>query len=424
MILKQDVALELEQLVPMHPDADEPAVSASRGTETVSVLFTDIVGSTALFERLGHGASETLIARHFATLHGAIATTGGEEVKRLGDGVMAAFRSARAATSCAEAMQQAIDLDNRRRGRDPVALRIGIDVGEVMRKDDDCTGRAATVAKRLCDHAAGGHVLASALVRDLDGGDTFKPIEQFELKGLDGPIAACELRWVPLAAEALLPTALTYRNAGAFVGHEAAHDRLREAWAQARYGERRVALLSGEPGIGKTRIAAELALEAAGHGALVLYGRCDREPLLAYQPFSEALRGHVAVTPPARLHAELERTGPELVRLAPELAAAGISMAATRQRTAGKRAVSPIRVARGVPGDAVRRGSRDARARRPALGRPAHADALRALCGRACSASSYCSAPTAMSTPGTRSQLSSGTCARTILPSCTCRSTG
>ncbi len=325
MILEQDSALEVSQVVPAEPSVDRRSACPSLGTETVSVLLTEIVGSTALFERLGHNASDALIARHFALLREAIVATGGAEVKRLGDGVMAAFRSARDATRCAEAMQQAIDLDNRRRGRDSVALRIGIDVGEVAVRDDDCIGHAATVAKGLCERASGSHVLASALVREVAGGEAFEPVEQFELEGLDGRIGACELRWVPLAAEVLLPSALTYRNAGAFVGRESAHHRMREAWARARDGERRVALLSGEPGIGKTRMAAELAREATGHGALVLYGRCDREPLLAYQPFSEALRGYVGVTPPARLRAQLGRTGPELARLAPALALAGIS---------------------------------------------------------------------------------------------------
>ncbi|HEU0317093.1 MAG TPA: AAA family ATPase, partial [Solirubrobacteraceae bacterium] len=78
-----------------------------------------------------------------------------------------------------------------------------------------------------------------------------------------------------------------------FVGREAHLERLREPWLEANAGERRFSLLVGEPGVGKTRLAAQFAAEVHRAGATVLYGRCDEEPLLAYQPFVQALRHYL-----------------------------------------------------------------------------------------------------------------------------------
>src|SRR4029079_15269507 len=75
-----------------------------------------------------------------------------------------------------------------------------------------------------------------------------------------------------------------------FVGREAALATLREAWAHAVSGRPGLALVSGEAGIGKTRLAEAFAEEAHRDGALVLFGRCDEEPLGSYQPFVAALR--------------------------------------------------------------------------------------------------------------------------------------
>jgi hypothetical protein len=89
------------------------------------------------------------------------------------------------------------------------------------------------------------------------------------------------------AADLPLPERLEAARGGAFAGREAAVARLHEALARARGGERCVVLVTGEPGIGKTRLLAEFA--HAVHGAaLVLYGRCEDEPATPFQPFAEA----------------------------------------------------------------------------------------------------------------------------------------
>ena len=95
---------------------------------TATFLFTDLVDSTATAARLGPAAAETLRQKHFGLLRGAVASTGGVEVKNLGDGLMVTFTSPSRALACGVAMQQAIEHHNRR-AEEPLAVRIGVSVG-------------------------------------------------------------------------------------------------------------------------------------------------------------------------------------------------------------------------------------------------------------------------------------------------------
>jgi class 3 adenylate cyclase len=118
-------------------------------TENATVLFTDMVGSTELASGLSAEGADDLRRGHFTILRQALAEAGGTEVKNLGDGLMAVFSSASAALSCAVAMQQGIESDNRDRER-TVGLRVGLSIGEVSREDDDYFGDPVVEAARLC----------------------------------------------------------------------------------------------------------------------------------------------------------------------------------------------------------------------------------------------------------------------------------
>ncbi|MGH8973885.1 MAG: BTAD domain-containing putative transcriptional regulator, partial [Acidimicrobiia bacterium] len=175
------------------PDHTAPGV--------VAFLFTDVVGSTELFQQLGDDAAEEVRRGHFRLVRDAVAAHGGTEVKTLGDGVMVAFTSPLAAIRCAVALQQTIERDNRRRAT-TLAVRVGLHAGEPISHEDDYFGTPVVVAKRLCDRAEGGQILASALVRALVGrrGDhAFRDLGPMSLKGLDEPVTACEVAWSPLA---------------------------------------------------------------------------------------------------------------------------------------------------------------------------------------------------------------------------------
>ncbi|MGH2941433.1 MAG: BTAD domain-containing putative transcriptional regulator [Solirubrobacteraceae bacterium] len=105
-----------------------------------------------------------------------------------------------------------------------------------------------------------------------------------------------------------------------FVGRAVDIDALSNAYAEVAAGTRRLVLLCGEPGIGKTRLAAEFARRAFDQGAIVLYGRCDEEALLAQQPFVEALRHYLCAYPARELSGRLPRVAGELRRIVPEIA--------------------------------------------------------------------------------------------------------
>lgn len=133
-------------------------------TENVAILFTDIVGSTELSQRLSPEAADEVRRGHFSILRQAIAEMEGTEIKNLGDGLMVVFGSASAALSCGVEMQRAVEQDNR--GRDyPVGLRVGLSGGEVSREDDDYFGDAVVEAARLCSLCESGQVLAADIVR-------------------------------------------------------------------------------------------------------------------------------------------------------------------------------------------------------------------------------------------------------------------
>lgn len=294
-------------------------------TETVTVLFTDLVGSTGLAGRLGHTAYEALRAAHFDALRAAVTAHNGTEVKTTGDGLMVCFGSVGAAVGCAVAMQQAADSQMRRAPSTPVQIRVGVSVGEATRDGKDLYGPPVVEAARLCAAAQPGQILAADVVRLLSRGlgHSFAAVGEVTLKGSSTPVAVCEVGWEPLADEAAipLPPLLIAGQQFAFAGRQCELDAMLGLWRQAQDGTRRVALIAGEPGIGKTRLAAETAALAHASGATVLYGRCDDELGVPFQPFVEALEFFIAHSPHAGLRERLGRHAGELVRLAPELAA-------------------------------------------------------------------------------------------------------
>src|SRR3989449_9333070 len=96
--------------------------------ETVTVLITDLVGSTGLESRIGPGAADELREEHFALLRGAIDEAGGRETKNTGDGLIAAFDSASQAVSCAVSVQQRFERRNRT-SDEQLLIKVGISVG-------------------------------------------------------------------------------------------------------------------------------------------------------------------------------------------------------------------------------------------------------------------------------------------------------
>ena len=293
--------------------------------QTVSVLITDLVGSTSLESRVGPVMADELRREHFAVLRKAIESNGGEEVKNLGDGLMAVFPSAAAAVACGVSMQQGIEQRNRR-GEEQLSVRVGISLGDVTREDDDYFGMPVIEAARLGNVSAGDQILTTEVVRLMAGrrGDvSFRSLGDMDLKGIPQPVPTCEVAWEPLdpAARALpVPGRLRDVPPVGYVGREAERERLRAMRDEARSGQRRLVLVSGDPGIGKTRLATHVGLAAHAEGDTLLYGRCEEDLPLSYGPWVEALRHYVSAGPESVLGDYVPRHGGELTRLAPEIA--------------------------------------------------------------------------------------------------------
>ena len=273
---------------------------------SVTYLFSDLAGL----------AGEGVRRSHYRLFRDAIASGDGPEIRLLGDGVLAVFEEASEALGAAVAVQRAADRK--------LALRVGLNIGEPIRTDEDYYATAIDVARRLCARADSGEVVASAEVREAAGSESpvpFRELSPLTVPGVERPVAACEVVWRPYAPEPPeLPPSLRVDAEGGFVGREQEVAHLEAVLEQCRAGQRRLVMLAGEPGIGKTRLAAEIARLAHRSGATVLFGRCHEEALLPYQPFVEALRQYVAACSDAELRARLGEGGGELGRLVPALA--------------------------------------------------------------------------------------------------------
>jgi class 3 adenylate cyclase len=310
-------------------DRNYPAVVAGSGT--VTLLFTDLVGSTESLVALGEDRYDSVRDEHEVLVAGTIAAHQGEIVKSTGDGYMGAFRRAGDAVGAAAEIQRLVS--SRNEGSEvALGVRIGISAGDVVERAGDYQGVSAVEAARLCAAAAGGQILVSETVRSLvgsRGGHDFVALGDLDLKGLP-PLSTAAVRWcddAPVIAPAggvrgnlpASPAAPFARAEDELAGRRVELDRLENAWTRARDGVRQVALVAGEPGIGKTRLAAELSSRVPSEDGVVLYGRCDVEGIVPYQPFVEALRPSVAAYSAATLHQRLHGLEQDLARVFPEL---------------------------------------------------------------------------------------------------------
>jgi len=295
-------------------------------SETVTILFTDMVGSTELSQRLDPKTADALRQGHFSHLRQAIAVTEGREVKNLGDGIMVVFANPSAAVACAVAMQQAVQHDNRRSAT-PLELRVAMSGGEVTTEDDDYFGDPVVEAARLCGICEGGQILISDAVRIMAGRRNPHPFTSLgdrKLKGLPEPVPVYAVEWEPIAMTTgvPLPDRLESTSTAAlfgFYGRQNERSILAGEVKSAIEGQRRVAFLSGEPGIGKTSLCAQVAQSAYGLGVCVLYGRCDEDLGQSYQPFAEALADLIIHADEGLLDAHISTHGGALTGVVPAL---------------------------------------------------------------------------------------------------------
>jgi class 3 adenylate cyclase len=163
---------------------------------TVTIMFSDIEGSTAMADRLGDKRFMAVLREHNAIVRKQIATHGGFEVKSEGDGFMVAFQSAGKALACASAIQTAL-AERNGSAEEPVKVRMGLHVGEVIKEGEDFFGRNVIMAARVAAQASGGEILASSVVKALLSGSdvTWGEKRTLELKGLSGEHEIWAVEW-------------------------------------------------------------------------------------------------------------------------------------------------------------------------------------------------------------------------------------
>ena len=250
--------------------------------KTVTVVFCDVTGSTAMGERLDPESLRRVMSRYFAEMRAALERHGGTVEKFIGDAVMAVFgvpaiheddalRAVRAAAEMREALR---DL-NKELERDhgvSLAARIGVNTGEVVageQADTLVTGDAVNVAARLEQAAEPGTALIGEetlrLVRDAV---VAEPVPPLEVKGKSEPLAAFRLVEVTAGV-----AGVARRLDSPMVGREREFARLRQAF-EAAIADRSCQLFTilGTPGVGKSRLVEEF-LGSLGE-ATVLRGRC------------------------------------------------------------------------------------------------------------------------------------------------------
>lgn len=162
-------------------EAADDDISDDIPAGTVTVMFTDIEDSTVLSQEMGDQKWTQVVEDHFAILDQVIKRHRGNVVKRLGDGTMTVFESARAAIDAASEVQSATSTTE-------LKVRIGVHTGDSLRRDGDYYGVAVNKAARIAGIAAGGEIVVSAVTAELSGGHgiRFGDMRTVSLKGLEG----------------------------------------------------------------------------------------------------------------------------------------------------------------------------------------------------------------------------------------------
>ena len=202
-------------------------------------------------------------------------------------------------------------------------MRIGVGAGESTVEDDDYFGMPSIEAARLCDKAPSDGILASTMAQMMAGrqeGFEFESVGMLELKGIPDPVEAFAVGWEPAGEQesvrrSVLPTVLRSVPQIAYVGRVEEHERLKAHIREVREHRRRTVFLAGEPGVGKTRLAAHTAIELHNAGFTVCWGAATQDLGAPYGPWIQALSHYVEHAPEEVLAGHVERHGREVTRL-------------------------------------------------------------------------------------------------------------
>ena len=247
------------------PPSPAPASStATAERRPITVMFCDLVGSTSMAAKLDAEDWRTLVNTYLDEASAAVTRLGGHVLKKLGDGLMALFgyphaqendaeRAVRAALAIQRGLVE-INARNASRGTPELQVRIGLDSGQVV---VDATGEvfgdAPNIAARVQSAGGPGSILITATVqRQTAGLFVAEDRGEHELKGVSAPMTLYRVVRASGGGRRGGARALT-----PLVGREEELDLLARRWERARKGEGQLALIVGEPGLGKSRLMEE-----------------------------------------------------------------------------------------------------------------------------------------------------------------------
>src|SRR5215510_7734506 len=250
---------------------------AAVARKVVTIVFADLVGSTALHERLDAEAVRQFMEGYYAAMRGAVEAHGGRVTQLMGDGVKAVFgaprvaeddaiRAVRAAVAMQEAFRSLVGAQRGRVGK--TGLRVAVNTGEVVADDaTEIIGDPVNVAARLQEQGRDGDVvIGGSTQRIVASLATLERLGTFALKGRSEQVEA--YRVVSLEP----PTAA---GTAAFVGRDDELRRLLAIYdAAVAAPATKLAVLLGSPGLGKSRLLDEVALRLAGRSS-VHCARCS-----------------------------------------------------------------------------------------------------------------------------------------------------
>lgn len=178
---------------------NKPTQTVQASPRIVTILFTDMVGSTDLTQARGDHAAQHLVRRHNSIVRAALAELSGKEIKHTGDGIMASFASAANAVEAAVAIQRSVAGYNEKLEDEQLHLRIGLNSGEPIEEEDDLFGSTVQLAARVCAKTEPDGILCTNVVRELSAGKTHVFVAQgvHELKGFKDPVSLYRVLWDP-----------------------------------------------------------------------------------------------------------------------------------------------------------------------------------------------------------------------------------
>jgi class 3 adenylate cyclase/predicted ATPase len=323
---------------PPHLAARIRAVSLAEGErKTITALFADLKGSTALIEGLDPEEARALIDPALQLMMDAVHRYEGYVAQALGDGIFALFgapiahedhpqRALYAALRMQDEMRRYSDQVRLKHGV-PLAMRVGVNTGEVVvrsiRKDDLHTdyvpvGHSTNLAARMEQMATPGSILITEYTRKLvEGYFALKALGAAEIKGVDTPLNVYEVLGAGPLRTRLQVAAR--RGLTRFVGRHAEMDRLRRALEEAKAGRGQIIGVMGEPGLGKSRLFHEFKLYAHSSCLIldaysVSYGKAS-----SYLPVIELLKSYFRLEPHDDERTRREKVGGKVLMLDREL---------------------------------------------------------------------------------------------------------